>query len=110
LPCHVGIHSVRSPLIDSNSKTCYYRGYVVSCTVVPGNSRGYRATVEIGREDARTPSRIKYSPHQVLFMEEQYATYFALQWAERRIDNLSASERLKLGDRKGSNARLRLQR
>lgn len=84
---------------------CYYRGYVVDCTVAKEEYRGYRATLEISRGDSENPSRIREAPLRVLFKDRQSATYCALQWAERRIDNLSETEHLRMCGRAGSPAR-----
>jgi hypothetical protein len=78
---------------------CYYRGYVIYCAITPGKFGGYLAAVSIDRGDVRNPSGISYAPRHVLFPSENDATCFALQWAERRIDNLSASDRRQLGNR-----------
>ena len=78
---------------------CYYRGYVIHCASIPGKFGGYLAAVSIDRGDVRNPSEISYTPRHVLFPNESDATYFALHWAERRIDNLSASDLHQLGNR-----------
>ena len=78
---------------------CYYRGYVIYCAITRGKFGGYLAAVSIDRGDVRNPSAINYAPRHVLFPSEKDATYFALHWAERRIDNLSTSDLNTLGNR-----------
>ncbi|MGF6533026.1 hypothetical protein P3T20_003822 [Paraburkholderia sp. GAS206C] len=77
---------------------CYYRGYVIYCAITRGKFGGYLAAVSIDRGDVRNPSSISYAPRHVLFQNENEATYFVLHWAERRIDNLSASDLYQLGN------------
>jgi hypothetical protein len=72
---------------------------VIHCAITRGKFGGYRAAVFIDRGDVRNPSQISYVPRYILFPNENDATCFALHWAERRIDNLSSSDRIQLGNR-----------